>query len=259
MASQIVGRDEELEFIRRFIASSPDDVRALVLEGAAGIGKSTLWRAGVDEAAATGSRVLSTRPAEMERLLAFAGLGDLFEGALEEILPVLSPPRRRALEIALLLEAEEDPLDPRALAVAVRSALESLAERHPLVLAVDDVQWLDPSSADALAFAVRRMSTPMRVLLARRVAHGLEPSALERALPDTSYERVEVGSLSSGALHVIVRDRLGRAVSRPTLLRIHEVSGGNPFYALEIARTLGPEVDPTQPLPLSPRGPWLVI
>ena len=63
-------------------------------------------------------------------------------------------------------------------------------------------------------------------------------------------ERLHVGPLSPGALHAILQPRLGRAVARPTLLRLHEASGGNPFFALELARALGTNVDPTQPLPV---------
>ena len=89
-----------LAFVDRLIEGSA----ALVLEGEAGIGKSTLWQAGVQAARERGIRVLVARPAEAERGLAHAGLGDLFEGVLESVLPVLPAPRRRALEIALLVE-----------------------------------------------------------------------------------------------------------------------------------------------------------
>ena len=155
MNPEIVGREVELSSLRAFVEQDDGRSAALVLEGEPGIGKSTLWLAGVEQARARGLRVLATRPSEAERGLAHAGLGDLFEDALDDVLPSLAPPRRRALEVALLLEdASEDPVDHRALAVAVRSALEALSEQEPVVVAVDDVQWLDPSSAGALAFAL---------------------------------------------------------------------------------------------------------
>src|SRR5688572_11465671 len=140
MASELIGRDDEIERIRGFLdASLVEAPRALVLEGEAGIGKSTLWLEGLVIARERGLRVLSTRPAEAERNLALAGLGDLFEAVLDEVLPALAPPRRRALEVALLLEEAEDRLAARALGVAVRSAFELLAEAQPLLVAVDDV------------------------------------------------------------------------------------------------------------------------
>ena len=85
------------------------------------------------------------------------------------------------------------------------------------------------------------------MLLARRLVAGIEASELESALPT---ERVEIGPLSVGAVHRLLSDRLGRSFARQTLLRIHERSGGNPFFALEIARALDGDVDPLEPLPV---------
>ena len=252
MAFEIVGREEELGFLHSFLDQEAGGPLALVLEGEAGIGKSTLWLAGVAAARERGLRVLSSRPAEAERGLAHLVLSDLFEDVLDEVLPALSAPRRHALEVALLLdEASEQPVDPRTLGVAVRTALQALAERTPVVLAVDDIQWLDPSSTSALVFALRRMAADRALLLlARRVVEGAQSSELERALEAESVQRVPIGPLSVGALHRFLRDRLGRPFARQTLLRIHETSGGNPFFALELARALGSDVDPLQPLPV---------
>src|SRR6478609_3705576 len=252
MTFEIVGREEELASVRGFAGQERGGVVALVLEGEAGIGKTSLWLAGVEHARGRGLRVLASRPAEAERGLAHVGLGDLFETALADVAPLLSTPRRRALEIALLQEAAaDDPVDQRALAVAVRDALHLLSERQPLLVAVDDVQWLDGSSSSALAFALRRIAaSPVLVLLARRRADGAEPSALEQALGSEGVQRLRVGPLTVGALHRLLHDRLGRSFARQTLLRIHERSGGNPFFALELARALEADVDPLQPLPV---------
>jgi hypothetical protein len=134
--------------------------------------------------------------------------------------------------------------------VAVRSALELLVEAQPLLVAVDDVQWLDPSSTDALGFALRRTSAPTYVLLARRLGAALDTTSLESALSARSVQRMHVGPLSVGALPAVIRHRLDRVFPRPTLLQIHGTSGGNPFYALEIARALPDELDPGGPLPV---------
>ena len=249
MSGAIVGRDAELDSVHAFLDRSPEKPTTLVLEGAAGIGKSTIWLAGVEAARERGSCVLVSRPAELERGLAHAGLGDLFEDVLERVLPELSPPRRRALEVALLLEDATRGSDPRTLGVAVRSALEALAAETPVVLAVDDVQWLDPSSASVLTFALRRMGEqPVHVLLARRTGEEAAPSGLESAFEADRIERLPVSPLSLGAIHTLLQARLGRTFSRPSLLRVHETSGGNPFYALELARVLGADVNPTRPL-----------
>ena len=231
-------------------------------EGEAGIGKSTLWREVLEAASERGLRVLSSRPAESERTLAHAGLGDLFEGALVDVLPALTAPRRRALEVALLVEdATGRPVDPRALGVAVRSALELLAE-DGLVVAIDDLQWLDPSSASALGFALRRLpDADILLIWTRRLGAGEESSAVEDALEPDRIDRIRVGPLSIGAIHQLLHGRLSRTVARSTLLRLHEASGGNPFYALELARALGEEGavrDPTLPLPVPARLEELV-
>jgi len=239
----IVGRDEHLASIEAFLGDR--EAPALVVEGEAGIGKSTLWLAGVGRARERGFRILSSSPAEAERGLAFVGLGDLLDDSLEEVLPPLSPPRRRALEAALLLEdATADVVDPRAIGLAVRDAAQALAQKAPLLVAIDDAHWFDAASTAALAFSLRRLgNADVRLFLARR----LQPTELEQAV---DAGRLRVGPLSLGALHGFLLDRVGRAFARQSLLRIHEQSGGNPFFALEIARVLDAEVDPTRPLPV---------
>ncbi len=264
MAVEVIGRDDDLSslYARLDLRGTGQGPAAIALEGEAGIGKSTLWRAAADAARARKLRVLSSRPAESERTLAHAGLGDLFEGALDDILPALPPPRRRALEVALLIEdATGRPVDARALGVAVRSALELLAE-DGLVVAIDDLQWLDPSSASALGFALRRLpDADILLLWTRRLGEEEQASAVEDALEPDRIDRVRVGPLSLGAIHQLLHGRLSRTVPRPTLLRLHEASGGNPLYALEIARALDTEGavrDPTLPLPVPARLEELV-
>ena len=251
MTVGVVAREEELHRLEAFLDRMAAGLTALVLEGEAGIGKSTLWSAAVSSARERGLRVLSSRPTEAEQALAYAGLGDLLETVLDDVLPELQPPRRRALEVALLLEESAARVDARAVAVAVRTALEVVAGGGPVVVAIDDVQWLDPASAAALSFALRRLEEePVRVLLSRRVVGGHGLPELVRALAGDRAARLPIEPLSVGATHQLLLAHLGTRVARPTLLRIHETSGGNPFYALEIARAVGVEVDPTQPLPV---------
>jgi DNA-binding CsgD family transcriptional regulator len=255
MSEEIVGRDEELRSLSAFLDRTAEAPGALVLEGEAGIGKSTLWLAAVDAARERGLRVLSSRPAETEQGLAHAGLGDLFEDVLEVVAPALSAPRRRALEVALLVEEAAGPsVDPHTLGVAIRNAVEVLAAKGPVVLAVDDVQWLDRSSASALAFAVRRLgSEPVLLLLARRLGEGAETSELDHAIDAERVERLHVGPLSLGAIQRLIQARLGRTFGRSVLLQVYETSGGNPFFALELARALErlPRPPPAgEPLPV---------
>jgi DNA-binding CsgD family transcriptional regulator len=217
----VIGRRRELEAISRLL----EEGGAFRLEGDAGIGKTTVWRAGVELARERGFRILAAEPAEVERSLSYAALADLFEPVAEEVLPSLPEPQRRALERVLLVAADETPLDARLVGVAVRSSLASLGA--PVLVAVDDVQWVDADSAAALAFALRRSPSP-RALLALRSGHELPLQVKAEALL--------IGPLSVGALHHLLVERLGVALRRTPLLRLHEVSGGNPFYALELAR-----------------------
>jgi DNA-binding CsgD family transcriptional regulator len=131
----------------------------------------------------------------------------------------------------------------------VREVLQRLSEREPILIAVDDVQWLDPSSSSALVFALRRLgANRVLLLLARRLEDKPQLSELEQVLGPERVQRLPVGPLSVGALHRYLRDRLGGPFARQTLLRIHERSGGNPFFALELARVLDVDLDPLEPL-----------
>jgi DNA-binding CsgD family transcriptional regulator len=246
----LVGRETELRQIRAFLDVHAETPRALVLEGEAGIGKTVLLEQGLELARSQGLRVLRSSPGEHEQEFSYAGLVDLFAAAVAQVGVELAPPRRRALEVALVLaDPDEEPPDPSAIALGLLDLVRALAAAGPVAVVVDDLQWLDAASAAALGFAVRRLDrAPLTMLVARR-GTGAPPLGLEaRAL-----SRIDVGPLSVGALHRVLVDRLRRAFSRPVLAWLHETSGGNPFHALELARALarhGVEPRPGQPLPL---------
>jgi DNA-binding CsgD family transcriptional regulator len=245
---EILGREHELALIDTFLAASAAEPTALVLAGDAGAGKSTLWHAAVAAARQRGFLVLCTRPTQAERGLAYVGLGDLFDGVLDLVLADLPTPRRRALEVVLLREEAGDVVDPRALGLAIRTALQLLARDWRLVVAIDDAQWLDDASSGALSFALRRVDTGnVMLLLTRRVEREAGPAGKvaaarpvgpEGALAAGEVQRLAVGPLSVEALHLLIRQRLGRTFARPTMRRLHQTAGGNPFYALELARSL---------------------
>jgi DNA-binding CsgD family transcriptional regulator len=250
-ALEIVGRDEELAVVAGFLADKASLPRVLLIEGEPGIGKTTVWRQVLEEGRAAGYRVLSTRPGRSDAHLAFAGLTDLLAGSLDDVLPPLPPPQARALRVALLLEEIEPvPVDPRAIAAAVLGSIRQLARRGPLLIAVDDAQWLDASSSAALAFALRRLiRQPVATVITIRAGHRLPPvSGDDEALT----ERLELAPLSLGSLHRVLVSRLGLVLPRPALRRVVEVSGGNPFFALELGRALGERVPPSsqEPLPV---------
>ena len=251
MCAEVAGRDAELRAITRFLDSLAVQPQVLVLEGEAGIGKTTLWLAALDDARRCGFRVLSCRPSAAEARLSYASLADLLADVDDEVLDALPEPQRRAIDF-VLLRAPPGPAvtDHRAVGAAVLSILGRLAEDAPVLLAIDDLQWADGSSTRAIEFALRRLSARAGLLAALRTTEG------DRGLPLTLHDpegvrRVTVGPLSLGALHQILRERTGRSFPRPALARIEQTSGGNPFYALELARSTSPAgaAGPIRPLP----------
>ena len=250
--SEIVGRGPALAQVDAFLAEAQPPA-ALVIQGEAGLGKTTIWAEAVARAEERGLRTLTTSPAQAESKLSFAGLADLIETVLDEVIRELPGPQREALEIALLRAESDASTDPRAAAFGFLGALRSLADRSLLALAVDDVQWLDPPSAEIVSFAVRRLRTERVLLLISQRLEGTEgnlPLALERA-PGVSVSILRLGPLRLGAIHRLLRDRLGSSLPRPALRRVHEASGGNPFFAIELARAVAGRLDEIRPgLPL---------
>jgi DNA-binding CsgD family transcriptional regulator len=235
----VFGREAELSVLVSFL----DDVRggpaALLLDGDPGVGKTTLWREGLEEARERGYRVLVCQPAESEAKLSFAALGDLLGGIVDDADLSLPGPQARALDVALLrAEPEGTPPDSRAVSLAVLEVLRTATGTGPVVLAVDDIQWMDPPTSRVLEFALRRLEAdPVGLVATLRAGEeaGI-PLGLERFLPESRFHRVTVGPLTVDALGQLLRARLGEGFLRPTLVRLHEMSGGNPFFAIEIAR-----------------------
>ena len=240
-ALEVVGRGSEISSVGAFLDGVGSGVSALLLDGAVGIGKTTLWREGVAAAEQRGRRVLSCRPVEAEIALPFAALGDLLEDVGDDVLARLPEPQRDALEVALLRsEARGSPLFGRAIALGLLGVLRGLSEAGELVVAIDDVQWLDAPSADTLAFAARRLrEEPIGFLLAQRAGTGdAFPLGLEAALDSGRVTRIPLGPLDLPAIDRLLRTRLERQFLRPTLAELQRVSGGNPFFALELGRAL---------------------
>src|SRR6185436_5176799 len=164
MSQRILGRGAELLELGALLADETLMACALVLVGAAGVGKTTLWEEGVRLAGVRGLRVLVARPAEAEAALPFAALGDLIGPVADAVeLPRL---QRAALDRALQRADADEPADRLAVSRATLALLKGLASDGPLVVAVDDVQWLDGPTEHVLAFALRRLGdAPARVLI----------------------------------------------------------------------------------------------
>jgi DNA-binding CsgD family transcriptional regulator len=239
MASGIVGREAQLLEVERFLDASAAGFAVLVLKGDAGIGKTTLWREARGRAQERGALVLSSLPSAAEAKLSFAAVADLLGRVEGDAFAALPDPQRDALEVALLRRrpAGKGP-DSRAVAAAFLTLIRGLAADRHVILAVDDWQWLDPPSRRVFEFAARRLEDePVGLVCSIRPPSSAWPA-------DDRVTHVAVGPLSLAALGRIVSANLGRPLPRPALVRIAEASGGNPFYALEIARLMaeqGPE------------------
>ncbi len=233
-------RSVENRAVAEFLIAADVQPSILVIEGEAGIGKTTLWLAAIEQARARGFRVLSAREGQAESKLAYAAVADLLGDVESAVLTALPDVQRIALERVLLRANGGGPAtDQRVVAAAFLSVIEGLAAHTPLLVAIDDVQWLDSSSKSVVAFATRRLRGRVGVLLTERTDTGIDDAAwLQLSRPD-GVVRIRVRPLTLGGLHTLFLDKLGRSFPRPTMVRIAEFSGGNPFYALELARAIG--------------------
>lgn len=254
-----IGRDKELTEVSAWL-TDPTAPHVLALTGEPGIGKTTVWLAALADARAAGWTVLSCRAAPGDRALGFAALADLLDTASDDHLAELPPLQRRALEVTLLRRAiDGGDLEPRLVGTAVVALLHAFARRAPLLLAVDDLQWVDVASARALAFALGRHET-VRLLVTVRTEDPPTASILpadgwrsfEAALGTSAIARLEIGPVTVATLHHLLSLRTGAALPRPLLVRVHRASAGNPFYSLEIARAIqrGGEIHAAMQLPV---------
>jgi DNA-binding CsgD family transcriptional regulator len=232
---RVVGRDLELADVVAFLNESLVAPAAVVVEGEAGIGKTTIVRAALERASASGLRLFAARPASGELELPYAGLGDLLATVGADALAVLPGPQRAAIEAALGRVGKR--VEKGALARGLLEVLRVEGAEGDVLVAVDDVQWLDRATVSALTFALRRLGTvPLRVLVARRTETG-SLGKLPLGLGDLgNVRRVEVGPLPVTALGEVLRQRLGLQLSRPRLEALEHASGGNPMFAIELVR-----------------------
>ena len=227
----IVGRRRERAALARALAAASEGrSAALVVRGAAGTGKTAL----VDDVLADAAdvRVLRTRAVEAESDLPFAALHDLLR-PVSNHLDALPEPQAAALAGALAL-GPPDAGDRFTVYAATLGLLAALAEERPLAVVVDDGQWLDVASAEALAFAGRRLDADGVALLV--VARELPP-----AVGAAGFEELELTGLEHADLCALL------AASHPELgadltARIATAAAGLPRAAQEIAAALPPDV-----------------
>lgn len=253
MTTALVGREAEALAIAAFLDRVPSGPVGLSIEGDPGIGKTTLWLEAVRQAESRGYRVLRARPAEQEEQLSFAALGDLLRDVMAEVEGSLPEPQRDALRAALLLDAGEATADPRTTATGLMSVLVAVAEHGPVVIAIDDAQWVDRASQRALAFSFRRLPGSTGVIAARRPAPGVDSLDLTAAIGQPDVAQIHLAAMPDDGLRRLIAAE-APGLTPPGLTRVVDAAGGNPFHAIEIARTVGQADAPLRgslPIPAS--------
>jgi predicted ATPase len=237
----VVGREEELAALSDSLDSLSAGPMAFVLEGEAGIGKTTLWKEGVLLARTRGFRVLMSRPVPAEAQLPFAALGDLLDRALDDSMSALPDPQRHAVDVALLrIDAQGSPVDQRAVSLGVLGMVRAMAHEGTVILAMDDVQSIDPPSAAVIEFVLRRLEDePVGVMASVRAGEGgRDPLGLSATFPDDRLRRVVVGPLEDGPIDRVLLSRLGEMLPPGSIQQLHRTSGGNPMFAIELGRAM---------------------
>ena len=238
---ELIGRRDEMAAVGEFASAAYVRASTLLLEGEAGIGKTTIWEAGVRAARDKGARVLEARPASSEADIPYAVLTDLFADVPAATLEKLPAPQRHVIDVALgRVEPDAARTEVLTLATALRAALEASAGETPVVVAIDDLQWLDAGSRETLQFALRRLRKERVSLLLARRTNGAQPgdAPFDDLVRERGAEPRPVNGLEASAVGSILSQRLGTAFPRPVVDRITETSAGNPFFALEIGRAL---------------------
>ncbi|MEU3895312.1 AAA family ATPase [Streptomyces sp. NPDC045251] len=224
----MVGRETETAEIMRRVATDRCHSEVLILTGEPGAGKSVLLDFAADRARREGGRVLRAVGSESEEHLGFAGLHQMLRSVLGE-LDSLPPRQHSALRAALGLGERTEVPDRMLVGLAVLTLVSDLAEPAPLLVVIDDAQWIDRASLDVLSFVARRMdSEPVTLLV------GVRAAAVLPGL-DKGYDRLDIGPLSGEAANRLLDQQPIPPVGR-TRMRILQEAAGNPLALIELAR-----------------------
>ena len=239
-------RSAEWRQVRAFAETIRVAPAALAVQGEAGAGKSTLWRAGIQTAAAAGYCLLRSEPSASETDLSFAGLSDLLAGVLPLVADQIPGPQLQALEIALLLRpAGGEPPAARAVGLAVLAVLRGCLAEGPVLVAIDDVQWLDEASLEALTFALRRVpGGPLSLLVAARTGAAADPLTAGAPPPSHGWRELVAAIAAADVVDLApldlwqVQNLLPRTVTAAQAREVARESRGNPFWALQVLASL---------------------
>jgi DNA-binding CsgD family transcriptional regulator len=223
----IRGRDQELALLEQLIAEARSSYRSLAIVGDAGQGKTTLLDAAVDRAHSRGTQVITASPVEAESDLPFAGLHQLL-GPWMHYADRLPDRQRAALDAAFGRGQDAAP-ERFMVGLALLTLVSEIAEEQPVLLAIDDVRWLDRGSVDAISFSSRRLhAEPIALIVTARPEHDLTPFGPQ-------FPRLELQPLDREDADTILGDS-APGLSRRRRTRILDDAAGNPLAIVEFAR-----------------------
>jgi DNA-binding CsgD family transcriptional regulator len=251
----LLERDSELAAIKRLLEQAVGGAGSLlVVEGPAGAGKTRLLEAGAQTATTAGVAVLRASGSELERELGFGVVRSLFE---RELMRSSAARRRSLLSGAAGLAApvvaqrnagDAEAAQPAAVLHGLFWLCSNLAERAPLMLAIDDAHWADAASLRFLAYLGRRLSgLPLLVAVTMRSGEpGSEPEFLAALSEDPSAAVLSPAPLSATAVRRLVVERFAGNPADEFVAACHAATGGNPFLLRELLAALsGDRIAPT--------------
>ncbi|NUP53472.1 MAG: AAA family ATPase, partial [Catenulispora sp.] len=247
----ILGRKQELARLDLLVADAAENgPKVLVVTGEPGVGKSALVEWTAERGRTRGMRVLRVRGSESEADLCFSAAHQLLRPLLPEV-DRLAEPGRGALRSAFgLPDAEAGAVDPLHLRIGVTNLLADAAAKQPLLLLIDDAQWVDAGSLDIVSFVARRLAGQPIVLLVAAREESV-PERFDRDFPHLVVEPLDHASAGS------VLDAQPHPPRGRMRARILQESAGVPLALIELARAVagerGADVDPERSLPLTKR------
>lgn len=250
MNASLIGRDAELEWLGTFLSEVGQHGSAVLVHGEAGIGKTALLAVVAENARELGLSVLSVVGVQTETQLAYAGLHQLLRPALDQVDRL--PRRQREVLLTAFGMADAGPPDVFLIGLATLDVLADLAAVAPLLVVVDDAQWLDEPSIDVLAFLSRRLhSEPIVMMCALR--DGYSSPLLDVDLCDCRIG--ELDETDSALLVDLTAPQLRR--DDHIRSRIMAAAAGNPLALVELPSTftldMATDRASPSPLPLSAR------